>query len=225
MQNIANFTLERIANKLSLIDNSNESIKPIYIDFADKKLQYRVKNSHNINQLIAKAVGIKSGFRPSVLDINAGMAKDAFMLASLGCRVHMLERNFFVSSLIKDALLRASQNQELLPTINLLSFEEYDAKLWLKDNSEKFFEVVYIDPMFPKREKSSKVKKEMAVFQNLVGADDDSYLLLDLSFKTATKRVVVKRSKLAGYLNDKKPDIEYKGKSCRFDVYLKSYCS
>ena len=92
----------------------------------------------------------------------------------------------------------------------------------MEDNHNKLFDVVYIDPMFPKREKSSKVKKEMTMFHNLVGKDEDSHLLLDLAFEIATKRVVVKRPKLAEHLNSKKPDIEYKGKSCRFDVYFTS---
>ena len=45
-----------------------------------------------INQLIAKA-GIKPNVSPVVVDATAGLGKDAFVLASLGCHVTMAERN------------------------------------------------------------------------------------------------------------------------------------
>ena len=43
-------------------------------------------------------------------------------------------------------------------------------------------DVVYLDPMFPHREKSALVKKEMRVFQELVGADNDADDLLDFAY-------------------------------------------
>lgn len=53
--------------------------------------------------------------------------------------------------------------------------------------------MVYLDPMFPHRQKSALVKKEMRVFQTLVGADDDADALLAPARRLAKKRVVVKR--------------------------------
>ena len=35
-------------------------------------------------------------------------------------------------------------------------------------------DVVYLDPMYPHKTKSALVKKEMRVFQSLVGADEDA---------------------------------------------------
>ncbi|WP_186370392.1 class I SAM-dependent methyltransferase, partial [Yersinia bercovieri] len=52
-------------------------------------------------------------------------------------------------------------------------------------------EVVYLDPMYPHRQKSALVKKEMRVFQSLVGADEDADGLLAPARALATKRVVV----------------------------------
>ena len=44
-------------------------------------------------QDIAKAVGLNKGVKPSVLDATGGLGRDAFVLASLGCNVTMIERS------------------------------------------------------------------------------------------------------------------------------------
>lgn len=80
-------------------------------------------------------------------------------------------------------------------------------------------DIIYIDPMFPAREKSGKVKKEMQLFHQLVGTDDDSSTLLPLALEVARYRVVVKRSAHAPFLADQKPGYSLKGKSTRFDIY------
>ena len=81
-------------------------------------------------------------------------------------------------------------------------------------------DVVYLDPMFPHRQKSALVKKEMRVFQSLVGADLDADALLPVALSVAGKRVVVKRPDYAGFLNEKKPSTSIETKSNRFDIYV-----
>ncbi|GHM54843.1 hypothetical protein ECZU51_35130 [Escherichia coli] len=51
---------------------------------------------------MAKAVGIKGDYLPDVVDATAGLGRDAFVLASVGCRVRMLERNPVVAALLDD---------------------------------------------------------------------------------------------------------------------------
>lgn len=58
-------------------------------------------------------------------------------------------------------------------------------------------DVVYLDPMYPHRQKSALVKKEMRVFQSLVGNDDDADSLLIPAMTIAKRRVVVKRPNYA----------------------------
>lgn len=188
------------------------------VDFSDAKLSYRAKSSIR-NQNIAKALGIKGAKSPSVLDATAGLGKDAFLMASLGCEVFMLERSALVHALLADGLNRVSYYGEETAAIlrrmalqfgDLLEFEE----------SGKRFDVVYLDPMFPERRKSAKVKKDMALLQQLLGYQTDGALLLDVARRLATKRVVVKRAKLSPHLDADEPDIEFKGSSSRYDVYL-----
>ena len=83
-------------------------------------------------------------------------------------------------------------------------------------------EVVYLDPMYPQRQKSAAVKKEMAYFHELVGAATaaDEVLLLQTARRHATKRVVVKRPQGGAVLAGEAPAFQYQGKSTRFDVYL-----
>lgn len=188
------------------------------VDFSDAKLNYRA-NSSIRNQNIAKALGLKGGQRPMVLDATAGLGKDAFLMASLGCEVSLLERSALVHALLADGLDRAAYYGEEISAIlgrmnlhfgDLLEFEA----------ASKQFDVVYLDPMFPQRRKSAKVKKDMALLQQLLGHQTDGAELLDCAKRLAKKRVVVKRAKLSPHLGLGKPDIEFKGSSSRYDVYL-----
>ena len=70
-----------------------EKLNPVKVDFTDQQLQYRQKFGGGRQQAIAKAVGLKRGYIPNLLDGTAGLGKDAFILASLNCKVTMCERN------------------------------------------------------------------------------------------------------------------------------------
>ena len=58
--------------------------------------------------------------------------------------------------------------------------------------------------MYPHKKKLALVKKEMRVFQTLVGADLDADGLLAPALALATKRVVVKRPDYAEFLAGQK---------------------
>ena len=80
-------------------------------------------------------------------------------------------------------------------------------------------DVVYLDPMFPHRDKSALVKKEMQVFRTIVGDDEDSGQLLASALKHARYRVVVKRPRKAPAIEGPEPTTRVEGKSSRYDVY------
>jgi 16S rRNA (guanine1516-N2)-methyltransferase len=190
----------------------------VSVDFSDPKFNYRTKSAVK-QQNIVKAIGAKGALRPTVLDGTAGLGKDAFLLASLGCEVLLLERSKIVHALLQDGLFRARNSNEELTTVSgrmellCTDFMEFTT-------SEREFDVVYLDPMFPERRKSAKVKKDMALLQKLLGHESDNAQLLEHARKIAKKRVVVKRAKLSPHLGSEKPDIEFKGSSSRYDVYL-----
>ena len=88
------------------------------------------------------------------------------------------------------------------------------------DPATDYADVVYLDPMYPHKQKSALVKKEMRIFQYLVGADLDADQLLLPALQLATKRVVVKRPDYAPFLDEQKPHFSQTTKNHRFDVYM-----
>jgi 16S rRNA (guanine1516-N2)-methyltransferase len=81
-------------------------------------------------------------------------------------------------------------------------------------------DVIYLDPMFPARTKSALVRKNMRILKQIVGEDEDISQLFTLAQRYASKRVVIKRPLHAASITHKQPSVVFKGKVCRFDVYL-----
>jgi 16S rRNA (guanine1516-N2)-methyltransferase len=218
----AGFSLHYDDQGLSLKKKDEPKLGAIHVDFVTGAAAHRRKFGGGKGQAIAKAVGLNKGATPVVLDATAGLGRDGFVLASLGCKVILHERHPVVAALLFDGLERAYNDAEI--------------GSWMKENMSLVFgsshtllaqcnevpDVVYLDPMFPHREKSALVKKEMRVFQELVGADSDADDLLEFAYPLASKRVVVKRPDYAPFLNDKTPSMQIKTKKNRFDVYVKA---
>lgn len=200
-------------------------------DFVGGANAHRRKFGGGRSQLIAKAVGIQGQRKPSILDMTAGLGGDAFVLASLGCRVTLQERSPVAHILLESALTFAlsryvnesDADEDLRRALGLMQLEPLaDAK---DVNLERCVDVVYLDPMFPERKKKSAlVKKDMRAFHVLIGDDADADALLACALECAQYRVVVKRPKLAPYLAGRAPTYQLAGKSTRFDIYaLKSF--
>jgi 16S rRNA (guanine1516-N2)-methyltransferase len=214
-------TVELIHLNDRLVLHASDKNAPgdVYVDFLEGALLHRKKYGGGKNQLIAKAVGIKPKIKLSVLDVTAGLGRDAFVLATLGCDVTMCERSPIIHALLEDGLLRGNQEKWFLDlSLQLIHADAIDYLKTLSDAQKP--DVIYIDPMFPEKTKTALVKKEMRALREVVGDDVDSEKLLNAALAMAKKRVVVKRAKLAPTLTEKKPTIVYMGKSSRFDVYI-----
>ncbi|WP_020406175.1 class I SAM-dependent methyltransferase [Hahella ganghwensis] len=193
---------------------------PVYVDFIHGALEHRRLHGGGRGEMIAKAVGLKGEVKSlHILDATAGLGRDAFVLAALGCRLDIYERHPVVYQLLYDGVHRArvSDHTEANEVVDRMTLYYGEAD-WGKP-----VDVIYLDPMFPERKKSSQVKKEMRIFKDIVGGDADSDSLLIRALDAPVKRVVVKRPKAAPFLAGKTPSVQLKGKSGRFDVYsLKS---
>ncbi|MCS5709832.1 class I SAM-dependent methyltransferase [Candidatus Berkiella aquae] len=189
------------------------------VDFADSRLRYRLQHLQGTNELIAKAIGLKKNGPCTVFDTTAGLGKESFLMAALGCEVTLFERNPTVAASLQEGLLQAKNQPDLAPIIARMHFKAMCAIQYLRDNPQVTPAVIYCDPMFPGRTKSALVKKEMQWLQTLVNPDEDSETLIELSLTRATQRVVVKRPVNAPWLI-RKPDFDYRGRSHRFDVYI-----
>jgi 16S rRNA (guanine1516-N2)-methyltransferase len=180
--------------------------KPLYIDFADPRLQRRSneKGKQGLLQACKPTPGMK------IIDATAGWGRDASLLANAGAQVCMLERSEVVGLLLEDGLNRMN-------TPTTLQLIICDAKVFLENlPSQDIPQLIYIDPMHPERQKSALVKKEMQVLQELLGPDYDAAELLEIALHKSQK-VVVKWPQKAQPL--RRPNYSINGKTVRFDVY------
>jgi 16S rRNA (guanine1516-N2)-methyltransferase len=157
-----------------------------------------------------------------VVDATAGLAADAFLLASLGCTVMAVERSAVLGALIEDGLRRAlSQGSPAVRAIvrrmTLVIGEACDVLAGMRGSGRP--DVIYIDPMYRPRKKAALPRKEMRICRRLVGDDIDSGQLLSLARTIAKRRVVVKRHRHAPPLVPG-PALRFAGKTVRYDVYL-----
>lgn len=196
---------------------------PVYTDFVSGRNAYRRRYGGGRRELLARAVGVRHGRSPTVIDATAGLGRDAFVLAALGCSVTLLERSPIIAALLDDAIDRARKAPELQQTMQRMELKCVDAIDYLKrEIMSEQADVIYLDPMYPHRLKSALVKKEMRLLRLLVGDDPDSSRLLDLARERAKFRVVVKRPAGAEYLGGELPNAEIKGPNTRYDLYINS---
>ena len=194
---------------------------PLEINFSNKQLRFRQQTATTRNEAVAKAVGLKKDKVCKLIDATAGLGVDAFILASLGAKVTLLERSPTIAKLLGIGL-ESIDNPLIRARMHLIEIEACDYLSTL--TPEAYPDVIYCDPMFPKREKSALVKKEMQYLQTLLAQEAISLYneeqLLALALKIAKTRVVVKRPRLAACLPGPKPSFSQSYKSNRFDIYL-----
>ncbi len=194
----------------------------VHVDFTAGALAHRRRFGGGRGQPLARAVGLKKGATPQILDATAGLGRDAFVLASLGCTLHMIERSPISMALLRDGLQRACSDPEIGEMVQnrmRLTFGNACAIMRQLQDSERP-DVVYLDPMYPHRNKSAQVKKEMQAFQLVIGQDTDTAELLEAALVCARQRVVVKRPRLAPPLAGPKASMTIESKNTRYDVYL-----
>lgn len=210
---------------LALQQTGRKAPGPIRASFTEGAVDHRRKFGGGKGQMIAKAVGINAGVYPQVLDVTAGLGRDAFVLASLGCLVQMIERSPIVYCLLQEGLARAKafaedQDSDLLAILTRMHLLAFDARDYLRSLAvEMQPDVIYLDPMFPARNKTADVKKEMRAFHDIVGSDADAGELLEHALRKARYRVIVKRPRKAEPLQGRQPTYELNGKSSRYDIY------
>ncbi len=209
------------AERLELRQSGPQVPGPVFVDFVEGALGHRRRFGGGRGQLVAKAVGIKPGRIPTVVDATAGLGRDAFVLAQLGCEVRMVERSPVIAALLADGMQRGMQVPEVAEVLARMALQQADASRYLRElPAEQQPDVVYVDPMHPERTKAAQVKKEMVLFRRLVGGDEDDAELLAAALAAARRRVVVKRPRKAAAIAGPKPSLVMDGKSTRYDIYL-----
>lgn len=218
----AAFALEVTSMGLQLRSLAPDAPGPIRVDFVEGAAAHRRQFGGGSGQMIAKAVGIQPGIRPSILDATAGLGRDAFVLASLGCVLTLIERQPLIAALLEDGLQRAQRAPQVQSIAERMQLRQDNAIECMQAWNAPPPQVVYLDPMFPHRDKSALVKKEMQLFRPLVGDDLDAPALLAAALQLASHRVVVKRPRKAPAIEGSiTPSLTLEGKSSRYDIYPK----
>lgn len=187
---------------------------------------HRLKQASHRNELIARAC--QTAQQPTILDATAGLGHDGLLLAWLGGNVTLIERHPVIYVLLQAALQQAQQDDAFASVISRIVLVHAEASDYLRGLSVEAFDVVYLDPMFPKSQqpdkKKAQVKKEMQILQILLSqqqALDAGDYLLALARQVAP-RVIVKRPRHAPPLDQAAPDHEWQGDACRFDGYFQT---
>lgn len=201
---------------LELYSAQLPNIKPLCIDFLAGKVAFRQKHRLGQEWLIRSLGGSPQEIK--VIDATAGLGVDAFVMASYGYDVTMIEQSPILHALLQDGLYRLQQETDKFSNLKLINANSIDHLQAL--SSDLYPEVIYLDPMFPERKKTALVKKELRIVRDLVGDQHNDAELFSVAKSTAKNRVVVKRPTDAPTLTAEKPTFSYEGKTCRFDVYI-----
>lgn len=193
------------------------NFKPLVIDFEQVAVRQRLLRGGRQKEAVARAVmaGLPDG--ALVFDATAGLGRESMILAHAGANVLSFERQLPIWCILHDGLLRAGRSRFYpfpVPTLHPLgTIKDY--------RGTERPEVIYYDPMFPERAGSAQVKKDMHIFQEVIGADTDNEDFLRAALSLATRRVVVKRPDYAPPLSYPGIELSYSvdGGQCRFDCY------
>lgn len=188
------------------------------VDFGD--LRRRIRSGRLQQELLVRAAKLKGSTDTlCLLDATAGLGEDSFLLAAAGFEVQLHERNPVIAALLRDAVARARQDDDLHEIALRMHVHEDDSIRALRSGAAHP-DVVYLDPMFPERKKSAAVKKKFQLLQRLESPCDDAQEILEAALHAKPKKIVIKRPLKGPRLGDVTPDYSLKGKAVRYDCLV-----
>jgi 16S rRNA (guanine1516-N2)-methyltransferase len=201
--------------------NDKTAEPALVCDFTSGAVRHRLLYGGGRGQALPRAIGMKGGKTPTVVDATAGLGGDAFLLASLGAAVTLIEVSPQIHQLLADAMERAREaGGEVAEAVARMTLLHGDSREILP-TLDPAPEVVLVDPMHPERKKSALVKQEMRLIREIVGDNPDAADLMRVALATATKRVVLKWPRLAAPMAGlPAPSHRIVGRSTRFDVFM-----
>jgi 16S rRNA (guanine1516-N2)-methyltransferase len=188
-------------------------------NFTGGAVGHRFRFGGGRGQSLPKAVGMKGGHTPTIVDATAGLGGDAFLLASLGSEVTLIERSIEMHNILYDGMKRAQDaGGNVAEVISRMTLLLGDAKDLLPSLCP---DVVMVDPMHPPRKKSALVKGDMRLIREIVGKDPDTIDLMKVALQTAQKRLVLKWPRRAEAMDGIPPcSHQIIGKTTRYDVFM-----
>lgn len=186
-------------------------------DFAG--MLHRVTEGRLQHEMLVKAVK-SNGTELRAVDATAGMGEDAFLIAAYGYDVTLYEQNPVIAVLLKDAIRRAKKNPVLKETAARMHVVQGDSIELLPGNMDEI-DVIYLDPMFPGRQKTGLINKKLQLIQKLEPPCSTEEELFEAALNSSASRIIVKRPLKSPNLAGKSPNYMLKGKAIRYDCYVK----
>ena len=195
------------------------NVGDLRVDFVNGAVAHRLRFGGGRGQALAKAMGLRGGKTPSIVDATAGLGRDSFLLASLGAQVVMIERSEKMHALLAEGMAAAmDENAELRDIIARMTLLKGDAKDLLPELSA---DAILIDPMHPPRKSTALVKLELRQVRDIVGTDDDADALVRVALQHARQRVVLKwPAKADPIAGVRACSHQIMGKTTRYDVFM-----
>ena len=180
--------------------------------FSEGKFRARI-SQYQGESLLKKAIGWQSTSQKHILDTTGGLGHDAFILALLGQKITVLEKNTGLCILIEEALNNLPNLSYFNDAKNNISVINKDSRAFL--SSVENFDVIYVDPMFNSKKKLKRTK-QMEFLDNYLEEYDDPSVEF---YKSNFKRLVIKKELRAAPSIKDCYAISFKGSSVRYDVY------
>lgn len=182
-----------------------------------ENMLHRVTNGRLQHEMLAKAVKTDQE-NLKAIDATAGMGEDSLLLAACGYQVTLYEQNPVIAILLKDALRRAKKNTVLKDIVSRMQLVEGDSIEHLYKRLDPV-DVIYLDPMFPGRQKSGLINKKLQLIQKLEPPCSKETALFDAAMAAQPSKIIVKRPLKSPYLDERVPSYSLKGKAIRYDCY------
>lgn len=182
-----------------------------------ENMLHRVTNGRLQHEMLVRAAKSDKPGRKAI-DATAGMGEDAFLLAAQGYEVTLFEQNPVIAVLLKDALRRAKKHpvlKDIAIRMNLVQDNSVEGMSKLLDPVD----VIYLDPMFPARQKSSLINKKLQLIQKLEPPCSEETDLFDAAISASPSKIIVKRPLKSEFLAGRKPSYTLNGKAIRYDCY------
>lgn len=182
-----------------------------------ENMLHRVTNGRLQHEMLIRAAKSDKPGRKAI-DATAGMGEDAFLLAAQGYEVTLFEQNPVIAVLLKDALRRAKKHpvlKDIASRMNLVQDNSVEGMSKLLDPVD----VIYLDPMFPARQKSSLINKKLQLIRKLEPPCSEETDLFDAAISASPSKIIVKRPLKSEFLAGRKPSYTLNGKAIRYDCY------
>ena len=155
---------------------------------------------------------------PTAIDATAGMGEDSFLLAACGYEVTLYEQNPVIAALLRDALDRAGRHPALSDIAARMHLIEGDSIAGMREGTASP-DLIYLDPMFPARQKSGLINKKLQLIQKLEHPCVEEEALLSAAIGLEPGKIIIKRPLKGAVLAGKTPHYTVRGKAIRYDCF------